>query len=169
MDERILIESRDLKKYRDLDEICLHNRPGLLTVEKNAFLIMEILKIDDFERTRDVIQITYDLPLSEDEEFIQQVTILVTAEEYQFRLGTTEWTMGAYAPASTSRLWKRLIIKKTNPDEMEKRILEYFNMAINKMKADLKVCKYCKNKFPREHMFSNNICHGCAGNIGVVF
>jgi hypothetical protein len=37
------------------------------------------------------------------------------------------------------------------------------------MKVDLRVYKYCKKKSPREHMISNNICHGCARNEGVVF
>jgi hypothetical protein len=170
MDEEILIASRNFKRYRDFNKKYFNDGSGLLKVEKNALLIMKILEIEDFERTRDVFQITYDLPCLEDEEFTQQLTILVTAEEYQFRLGVTEWTKGSYAPVTTSYLWKRLILEDINSEEVEENLLKYFNMAVSKTKITLRVCKYCKKKFSGDHMISDNVCHSCAvEHEGVIF
>jgi len=168
MDEETLIESRNAKRYKGVSKLLVQDGFGVLTVEKNALLIMKVLKIDEFERTRDVIQILYESPLLEDEACKQELIVLVTAEEYQFRLTTTEWTKGGYEPVTTSYLFKRLILKNINSGELEQKIIDYLNLAVNKMKANLRVCKYCKRKFIIEDMINNNVCHGCASEYGRV-
>jgi hypothetical protein len=73
-------------------------------VEVNADRVLAQLPKSTIERTRDCIQI--------DCGGKEGIVILVTPEAIELRLPTIEWTRGAYGPAASSRLWKRVEISK---------------------------------------------------------
>lgn len=169
--EKALINSRWSSKYSknytgnsNLDEWTNFENSGLLKVEENALLIINLLNIETFERTRDLIQINYQI--EEDKE----ITIFVTAEEVEFRLETTEWTMGSYAPVNTSKLWKRLKIKRLSDERIKEKVLESVQAAMNKMEEDMVICPYCHKKFAVEHTIDGDVCHNCAVvHLNVIF
>lgn len=129
---------------------------GLLVVEKNAILLMEVLNISAFQRTRDVIQVEY--KFSEDIELI----VLVTREAYQFRFLTIEWTKGCYAPVKTSKSWKILEVKGLEADEIKNKLLQLVDEAVKTMNDNLITCRYCKEKFHPSHTIDGDVCHSCA-------
>lgn len=167
--ENAIMRSRHLKKfdknYSGEERFKQYlGDSGLLIVERNALLLMEILNTKEFQRTRDVIQI--DHKVSEDIE----LTVLVTREAYEFRICITEWTHGSYGPAGTSELWKRFEIEDIYEDDLKEKLKELVKLSIDKMEEDLVTCKFCKKKFPPDHTIDGDVCHGCAvRHLGVVF
>jgi hypothetical protein len=83
-----------------IDPQNLSPAEGFIAVEKNALRVLEFLPLGMLTRTRDAIQI--------DDGDERGISVLITAEAVEFRLPTVEWTMGAYGPAATTRLWKRV-------------------------------------------------------------
>jgi hypothetical protein len=109
------------------------------------------------ERTRDCIQIDYGGE--------EGIVILVTAEAIELRFPTVEWTMGAYGPATSSRLWKR--VECCEMDDVE--LISLLNDALKQRKSEFKKCRYCGREKPLEHMHSSDVCQGCAEkHLGVV-
>jgi len=99
-------------------------------------------------RTRDCIQIDY---LGE-----RGVVILLTPDSVEIRMPTTEWTQGSHGPAPSSCLKKR---HDLNDSESEIRLS--IQEAIAERQGQFKVCPYCEEEFPPEHM-AEGACHGCA-------
>jgi hypothetical protein len=104
------------------------------------------------DRTRDVIQLGVPTGIEEDD----RIVILVTAEAFEIRLPTVEWTMGAYGPALTSKLWRRPRVSVGLPA-----VADLIQGAIEVRWKQFRVCKYCGERFPPEHRHGN-VCHGCA-------
>jgi hypothetical protein len=130
---------------------------GLRRVEKNAVLVLDLLPGVIERRTRDCIQIDYGGH--------EGIVILVTAEAIELRLPTVEWTMGAYRPAASSRLWKRADWCEITDIALK----SFFNDALKQRKSEFKKCRYCERKIPPEHMHANDDCQGCAEkHLGVV-
>ena len=77
---------------------------GFRTVEHLALLVLKYLPEAEVTRTRDVIQL--------DHGGERGIVVLITPEAIEVRLPTIEWTKGAYGPAKTSRLWKRIAAGK---------------------------------------------------------
>jgi len=131
---------------------------GLLQVEENALRLIEYLPGALIERTRDAIQINYLAELG--------IVVLVTAEAFEFRLPTIEWTRGSHGPAPTSRLWRRVEID----DFEETDLAEWVQKALQARQAEWTTCIYCGRPLPPEHRFSENICHSCASeHLGIVY
>jgi hypothetical protein len=149
--EKITENNEGEKRYFDYAD-----HSGLLIVEKNAMLLLEVLNITSFERTRDVIQVDY--KASEDIE----LTVLVTSEAYQFRFLTIEWTKGSYAPEKTSRAWKTLEVNDLREEEVKSKLLQLVDEGVKKMKDNLITCIYCKEKFHPSHTIDGDVCHSCA-------
>ena len=129
-------------------------------VERNAARVLDRFPRAQVTRTRDVIQI--DIHTDPDGE--RGVTILVTPEAYELRLPTTEWTAGAYGPASSTRYLKRVTVRKAEGDALEELIRE----AIARRDAEFIPCRFCGPPTPPEPRQSD-VCHGCAeAHLGVV-
>lgn len=131
---------------------------GLRRVEQNALRVLELLPGVIEGRTRDCIQIDYHGE--------EGIVILVTAEAIELRLPTVEWTMGAYGPAASSRLWKRVEFHEMTDIE----IISLLNDALKQRKSELKECRYCGRKFLPEHRYADDVCQSCAEkHLGVVY
>ena len=100
------------------------------------------------ERTRDVIQIEH----GGDEGIIA----VVTAEALELRLPTIEWTMGAYGPARSSRLWRRIEWRDLQEEDLSKQLAA----ARRARRREFRKCKYCGERFSPEHR-TGDACHGC--------
>lgn len=124
---------------------------GLRSVEALALRALRCLPGARLERTRDAIQI--------EEGGDKGVVVLVTPEALEIRLPTVEWTSGAYGPAMSSRLWKRLRAKKIGAGAEE--LTAILQQARRARSREFKRCRYCKELFPVEHRHGN-ACHGCA-------
>ena len=132
---------------------------GPRRVDNVALQLVELLPDSILERTRDVIQIeTRDEP---------GVVLLVTAESIELRLPTTEWTQGAYAPAPSSRYWKRT--KVPSPGKLNmKKVKALIDEARSVRAAEYVACRFCGKKCPPEHRHGD-VCHGCAErHLGIV-
>jgi hypothetical protein len=128
----------------------------LRLVESNALRILKWRPDGRVERTRDVIQISYN-----DE---RGIVVLVTAEVFEVRLPTIEWTCGSYGPVDSSRFWRRIKVGDVSDDELNL----ILSKALKARQSQFKRCRYCGNSFPPEHRDSD-VCHGCAENIlGIV-
>ena|SRR5674476_71373 len=146
-DDLILFNLDPQEKYRS---------DGPLKVEINAERVLAMLPISTIERTRDCIQI--------DCGGQEGIVILVTPEAIELRLPTIEWTRGAYGPAASSRLWKRVEISKITDIELETLMKE----TLKKRQSEFRNCRYCGEHLPPEHMHGD-VCHGCAEkHLGVV-
>jgi len=137
-----------------------HASNGGRRVEHKASVILSLVqseRITHLERTRDAIQIQID-----DE---RGIVVLVTPEAFEFRVPTVEWTCGAYGPAESSRLWRRI-----ESDEIEEGDLdELLREALAARAAEFVKCRHCGERFPPEHR-TGGACHGCASlHDGVVY
>jgi hypothetical protein len=125
-------------------------------VDKKAERVLSLLPESIIERTRDCIQINFGGE--------EGIVILVTPEAIELRLPTVEWTMGAYGPVASSRLWKRVQESEITDIELE----TLLNEAVKERQKEYKNCRFCKARFPPEHMHGD-VCHGCAEKyLGVV-
>jgi len=122
---------------------------GRRRVEENALRVLDCLPHALVRRTRDVIEL--------DRGDERGIVVLVTAEAFEFRLPTTEWTMGAYGPAESSRLWRRV----ETDDLDDKGLAQLVKKALRARAAQFKGCRYCGKEFPPEHRHGR-VCHGCA-------
>jgi hypothetical protein len=135
-----------------IDPDARYGGEGLTRVESNALGLMRVLQVSRTERTRDA----FELHLGDQE--ARGVVLIVTAEALELRLPTVEWTRGAYGPASTSRLWKRVTWRD---DLTPERVRQLVDAAIAKRRAEFKPCRYCGREVPPEHRLGK-VCHGCA-------
>lgn len=130
---------------------------GFRLVEQNALRVLAWRRDGRVERTRDVIEISYGGD--------QGIAVLVTAETFEVRLPTIEWTRGAYGPADSSRLWRRARASALS-DEALKQLLE---RGIRARRSQFTDCRYCGNSFPPERRHVEDVCHGCAErHLGIV-
>ena len=123
---------------------------GLRQVDTMALRVIGYLPHATVTRTRDAIQI--------DANGAEGIVVLVTREALEFRLPTVEWTMGAYGPAYSSRLWKRVKADSVN----DTRLRELLDAAQYARSAEFQTCRYCGQKFPPEHRINKNTCQSCA-------
>lgn len=94
------------------------------------------------------------------------MVVLVTREALELRLPGIEWTMGAYGPAASSRLWKRVEWDKLCEDELPDLLAGL--RAVRR--GEFRVCGYCGGQFPPERMTETNVCDACAQrHLEVVF
>lgn len=139
---------------RDLARIDPEDRypaEGMRRVEDLAMRVLESLPDAQVERTRDAIQIEHGGD--------RGVVVLVTAEALELRLPTVEWTCGAYGPASSSRLWKRVLADRI--DEGKQDLADLLDKARRARAREFKKCKYCKRLVAVEYRHGD-VCHGCA-------
>lgn len=133
---------------------------GLRQLEEFACRILEQAPEASVTRTRDVIQL--DLGDVND---IHGLTILVTAEAIELRFPSIEWTMGAYGPAETSSLWKRLKAEELDDDKLS----EWLVKAKNARQKEFRECRFCHKWFPPDYLHNKNTCHVCAEkHMGIV-
>lgn len=140
---------RDTLSRLNLDPEERYPSDGPRCVEKNAERVLALLPESIIERTRDCIQINYGGE--------EGIVILVTPEIIELRLPTVEWTMGAYGPAASSRLWKRVEISKTTDVELE----TLLKKALKKRQSEFRNCRYCRKRNPPEYM-DGDVCQECA-------
>lgn len=124
---------------------------GLLRVEALALMVLEYLPDAQLTRTRDAIQIEHGGE--------QGIVVLVTAEAVELRLPTVEWTCGAYGPAPSSRLWKRVRAEALFDGKLE--LGSLLTRARDARAREFRSCKYCRESVAIEHRHGN-VCHGCA-------
>lgn len=84
--------------------------------------------------------------------------VLVTAEAFELRLPTVEWTAGTHAPAETSRLWRRLAADRLSDAELAAHI----DRARADRAAEFVTCRYCGRRTPPEYRVGEDVCHTCA-------
>lgn len=130
---------------------------GLREVERNALRVLRCMPGAGLSRTRDVIQ----AELWGEE----GIVVLVTAEAFEIRLPTIEWTMGAYGPADASRLWKRVRADALSDGQL----LDLIEAGLEARRAEFVACRFCGRLFPVEHR-SGDACHDCASrHLGIVY
>jgi len=122
---------------------------GLLRVERHALGVLAHLPHAQVTRTRDAIEIAAGQE--------RGLVVLVSPEAIEFRLPTVEWTMGAYGPAPSSRLWKRVRAEKVSDQGLGTLIQE----ASEARRLEFRDCKYCGTSFPPERRHGD-VCHACA-------
>ena len=144
---------------RRIDPDNKYDFGGPLKVDGVAVQLLELLPGAGVERTRDVIQIEVRTEPG--------LVLVVTAESIELRLPTTEWTRGAYAPAPSSRYWKR--IKVPGSGQLNKKRMEsLIEEAQGVRAAEFLTCRFCRKDFPPEHRH-DDVCHGCAEqHMGIV-
>lgn len=131
---------------------------GLRCVEYWADKALPLLPGSELTRTRDAIQIDWGGE--------RGIVILCTPEAMELRLPTVEWTRGAYGPAYSSRLWRRI----PRGELHEEQLAGLFEKAKRARRREFHTCKYCGRAVPPEHRFSKDVCHGCASeHEGVVY
>lgn len=134
---------------------------GFTKAERQALQVIAWRSPHVVERTRNVIEVRF--PDLRDRDF--ELTLLVTAEAVELRLPTIEWTMGAYAPAMSSVLWKRLTWAKVEEAGVAT-VLDRLAAALGRT---LRTCRHCREKFLPSRM-AGRACHGCATEFeGVVY
>jgi len=138
MDDRSLIDPENR-----------HTADGLRVVERNALRVLACCPCCILERTRDVIQLS--VPGD------RGIVVVVTPEAIEIRLPTVEWTMGAYGPADSSRLWRRLGADRVSDDQLR----ELLERAVQVRAAQFKPCRWCHARLPPEHRHGA-VCHDCA-------
>ena len=110
-------------------------------------------------RTRDCIQIDH---CGE-----EGIVVLVTPEAVELRLPTIEWTKGSHGPAASSQLCRRIEDAFEIPDD---ELGAALHACLEARREEFRVCKYCQRRLPREHMFAEDTCQGCASeHLDVVY
>jgi hypothetical protein len=140
--------SDDLRRRR-VDPEHRYPADGLRTVEVLALRVLERCSSGEVSRTRDVIQI--------DDGGEEDVCLLITAEHLELRLPSIEWTCGAYGPARTSVLWKRVKWEGLSDERLD----DLLRTARRARGAQFRKCRFCGGRFPPEQRHGN-VCHGCA-------
>jgi hypothetical protein len=139
-----------------IDPAGTYPADGFTQVESFAVKVLELLPEATFERTRDVFQIDW--------KGERGIVVVITPETMELRLPTIEWTMGAYGPAPSSRLWKRVKIDTL----VDKNLLKLLLSARDARVKEFLVCRYCKRELGPERMH-DDVCHGCAEkHLGIV-
>jgi hypothetical protein len=131
---------------------------GLRQVEEAALRVLDLLPGATVERTRDVIQIEFGGEAG--------LVAVVTCEALELRLPSVEWTMGAYGPATSSRLWRRVSRSRLGRKKLERLLLE----ARQARADEFSRCRFCGGEFPPERTIEKDVCHACAErHLGVMF
>jgi len=150
------MSSDDLRRHR-VDPEHRYPADGLRTVEALALHVLERLPSGEVSRTRDVIQI--------DDGGEEGICLVITAEFLELRLPSIEWTCGAYGPARTSVLWKRVKWGGLSDERLD----ELLTTARRVRDAQFRKCRFCGERFPPERRHNGDVCHGCAEkHLGVV-
>lgn len=121
-----------------------------------ALLVLDHLRGAALERTRDVIQI--------DGGGDQGIVVVITPDDLELRMPTTEWTGGAYGPAPSSTLWKRIGLDDLDGADLP----GLLDAAIAHRAGEFVACRHCGQLFPPEHRH-DDVCHGCSEkHLGIV-
>lgn len=86
------------------------------------------------------------------------MTIVVTPEALELRLPAVEWTMGAYGPARSSELWRRLLFKDIDGPEGVAKHLRRLERALKRRMANR--CNKCGDQC-RPSTLQDGICEDC--------
>jgi hypothetical protein len=133
-------------------------RGYLTTADLNAERVLPLLAEARVTRTPNVTEVVIDGE--------RGVVVLVTAEAFELRLPTVEWTAGTHAPAETSRLWRRLNANRLPDAELAAEI----ERARTARAAEFVPCRYCGRRTPPEYRVGEDVCHSCAEqHDGVIF
>ena len=122
----------------------------LTTAQRNAERAQAMLAEARVTRTPHVTELVVDGE--------RGLVVLVTAEAFELRLPTVEWTAGTHAPAETSRLWRRLDVDGLSDAELAAQI----ERARAARAAEFVACRYCGRRTPPEHRIGKDVCHSCA-------
>lgn len=143
---------------RHIDPEGRYPSVGLRRAEENAERVLTFVPGAEVERTRDCLQIDYGGE--------EGIVVLVMAEAIEVRLPMVEWTMGAYGPALSSRLWRRVKVDALTDEKLKCLLSE----GLEVRRAEFKECRYCGRMVPPEHRHSDDVCHSCASeHMGVVY
>ncbi len=137
---------------QDIDPEGRYPSECLRVVEEWTRKALELLPGAELSRTRDAIQLDWGGGAG--------VVVVLTPEAVELRLPTVEWTCGAYGPAASSNLWRRVKYDKLEDDE--ERLGTLLRTCMAKREAQFRTCKYCGERVPPEHRMGRNVCHGCA-------
>jgi hypothetical protein len=121
----------------------------LTTAQLNAERVQALLVEARVTRTPHVTELVIDGE--------RGLVVLVTAEAFELRLPTIEWTAGTHAPVETSRLWRRLTADRLSDAELAAQI----DRARAARAAEFVACRYCERRTPPEHRIGD-VCHSCA-------
>jgi hypothetical protein len=141
----------------------LSNGPGSdgraqLLVHRYATAVTWELPGADVLETDDVVRIAWG--------DMEGIVALVTREALELRLPTIEWPH-PHEPRQSSRLWRRVEWSAIDDRPVLRSLLDE---ALAARRAEFRQCRYCGGVFPPEHMFKEDVCHGCASNhLGIIF
>ena len=148
----------DSDDRKDIDPDGRYPAPDLRESERWARVALELLPDAEVSRTREVIQLNWGGDTG--------IVLFFTPDTLEIRQPSIEWTGGAYGPAESSVLWRRVEYLTLEEDELEALLDE----CKRDRKAQFLPCKYCGEAFPPEHRISEDVCHSCASeHEGVVF
>ena len=128
------------------------------------------------DRVRDAIEVRFPTGIEDEADLV----VLLTPEAIELRLPTIDWTQGAYGPAASSELWKRVVWSEEAGGDLralslvengaaEAKIHEYLEALASAFKGQVQTCVHCEETFLPARM-TDSACHGCAEKIeGVVF
>jgi len=134
---------------------------GLRDAEHRAKEILAAIPDAKMERTRDVFQFESRCDAEDG------LVLLVTAEAVEIRLPTTEWVCGAYGPAPSSRLWRRVPWEKVAA--RKRGLAGLIEAGRRARRKQFFTCPFCKGRWPSE-LGAAGACHGCATeHLDVVF
>lgn len=135
-----------------------HPADGLRVVEEHALRVLALLPDAEVQRTHHGIQIEHG---GDD-----GIVALVTREALELRLPTIEWTTGAFGPAASSRLWRRVEWTELG----ESQLADLLRRCRVARRRQFRKCRFCGERTPPERSVKANVCHGCAErHLGVVF
>ncbi|MCA9880141.1 MAG: hypothetical protein KC442_20245 [Thermomicrobiales bacterium] len=130
---------------------------GPTLLEVRAQQLVSLVPDCEITRTSEVFQFRFDA--------LMGVVVLVTAEAFEFRLPTIEWTYGAYGPYPATRLWGRFDGENLDSDALHRLLDE----AVPARRNEYSTCRFCGENVAAEHR-TGDTCHSCATRrLGVVY
>jgi hypothetical protein len=128
-------------------------------VEHNAEPFVQARPDARIERTRDLIVLNLPTPRPGNED-VDELTLVVSPEGVELRLPQTEWTMGAYGPAQSSKFLRRYTMAQVQRIATA----EILGTLAALYRKNLKKCRMCGARF-----LAIGKCHACAEAGGLVF
>lgn len=141
-----------------IDPEARYPAAGLRVVERRALEVLRLLPGASVERTRDVIQLSYQGPMG--------IVALVTPEALELRFPTREWTLGLGGPAASSVLWRRVSWERLSGEKLARVV----SAALRARQRQLTRCRFCGEHFPPELRVDTDVCYRCAEReLGIIF